>query len=190
MQKYFWCLFIQKRSLIFGPSLVCLSYQLMNLLHFNPLWTGHRSHTFPIPTIFNNIYITFFGPVATHVLQVTTYYGILCYFIIVSQSTHKLFWYVARLGNKFIVIVIVKSSLFNVCVNKVHCTCIYNTGCSEWTYQCSDGCIPISLYCIFYYTGCSEGTYQCSDGQCIPISLYCDFRKDCLDGSDEQNCGM
>ena len=161
MQKYFWCLL----SLIFGSSLVCLSNQLMNLLHFNPLWTGHRSHTFPIPTIFNNIYITFLGPVATQVLQVTTYYGILCCFIIVSQSTHKLFWYVARLGNKLIVIVIVKSSLFNVCVNKVHCTCIYNTGCSE-------------------------GTYQCSDGQCIPISLYCDFRKDCLDGSDEQNCGM
>jgi hypothetical protein len=29
----------------------------------------------------------------------------------------------------------------------------------------------------------------CSDNRSLPKALECDFKWDCLDGSDEQNCG-
>ncbi|XP_066440821.1 MAM and LDL-receptor class A domain-containing protein 1 [Eleutherodactylus coqui] len=36
---------------------------------------------------------------------------------------------------------------------------------------------------------CSVDEYVCrSTGDCIPITKLCDFREDCLDGSDEDNC--
>ncbi len=36
-----------------------------------------------------------------------------------------------------------------------------------------------------------EGTYfTCHDGSKIPASFYCDSKRDCLDDSDELNCGQ
>ena len=30
--------------------------------------------------------------------------------------------------------------------------------------------------------------FQCKSGECIPMTRFCDFRTDCKDGSDENNC--
>ena len=43
----------------------------------------------------------------------------------------------------------------------------------------------------FYLTGtkCSVAEFQCKTmSSCIPLSWQCDNDKDCLDGSDEENC--
>ena len=37
---------------------------------------------------------------------------------------------------------------------------------------------------------CSDGEYQCYDGQCLSKRAMCDGVPDCLDSSDELNCGM
>jgi hypothetical protein len=31
---------------------------------------------------------------------------------------------------------------------------------------------------------------MCSSGQCIPAYEWCDLKEDCIDESDEQDCGM
>lgn len=36
---------------------------------------------------------------------------------------------------------------------------------------------------------CGSDQYMCDSGQCIAISFYCDFKYDCLDHSDESQCG-
>ena len=50
----------------------------------------------------------------------------------------------------------------------------------------------INLLCFVYIvTSCDSTTqFPCSDtGQCIPVQLRCNNVSDCLDGSDEFECG-
>ncbi|RWS24580.1 G-protein coupled receptor GRL101-like protein, partial [Leptotrombidium deliense] len=36
---------------------------------------------------------------------------------------------------------------------------------------------------------CGANRFKCRNGQCIPFKWVCDWRPDCIDGSDEANCG-
>lgn len=36
---------------------------------------------------------------------------------------------------------------------------------------------------------CDIDQFQCKNGHCIPIRWRCDADPDCMDGSDEENCG-
>lgn len=36
---------------------------------------------------------------------------------------------------------------------------------------------------------CRQDDFTCDDGECIHESQRCDRRRDCRDGSDENNCG-
>ena len=97
------------------------SYNILIVYNDNGYHISNTSQTFPIPTIFNNIYITFFGACGktAYRLHRSTapppphlYYAIL-------QSTHKLLYYVARFGNKI----------------HCHCPChITNVSTSEYIY--------------------------------------------------------
>ena len=35
---------------------------------------------------------------------------------------------------------------------------------------------------------CGTNMFECEDGECIPVTLRCDFRSDCADASDEEDC--
>ena len=37
--------------------------------------------------------------------------------------------------------------------------------------------------------GCTENHFQCKDGKCIDIEAKCDREYDCVDESDEHDCG-
>ena len=36
---------------------------------------------------------------------------------------------------------------------------------------------------------CDASEFRCNSGQCIKISDRCNLKADCVDGSDEMNCG-
>lgn len=36
---------------------------------------------------------------------------------------------------------------------------------------------------------CAENMFRCSDGTCIDTRRVCDGREDCIDRSDEKECG-
>ena len=36
--------------------------------------------------------------------------------------------------------------------------------------------------------GCQTTEFRCRSGDCVPYSSYCDNRRDCEDGSDEEDC--
>jgi len=39
------------------------------------------------------------------------------------------------------------------------------------------------------FRSCTEHEFQCSDGSCITLTWKCDLERDCIDGSDEVDCG-
>lgn len=39
------------------------------------------------------------------------------------------------------------------------------------------------------YKKCKTEDFQCKNGRCIPASWRCDGNADCIDNSDEDNCG-
>lgn len=41
---------------------------------------------------------------------------------------------------------------------------------------------------LFTLVPCDESEYQCRNGLCVLKEDQCNGYKDCLDGSDEQNC--
>jgi len=44
--------------------------------------------------------------------------------------------------------------------------------------------------CFFIFTVvCKDDEFKC-DKKCKPSSLKCDFVHNCLDGTDEEGCGM
>lgn len=47
----------------------------------------------------------------------------------------------------------------------------------------------IELNTIVEHMTCKSSQWQCHTGQCIDKDRRCDFLRDCLDGSDEKNCG-
>ena len=38
-------------------------------------------------------------------------------------------------------------------------------------------------------SSCGLGEFKCANGNCIPSGRVCDRRNDCLDNSDEDDCG-
>jgi len=39
------------------------------------------------------------------------------------------------------------------------------------------------------FRSCTEHEFRCSDGSCITLTWKCDLERDCIDGSDELDCG-
>ena len=42
---------------------------------------------------------------------------------------------------------------------------------------------------VFVNIGCTQNQFQCKDDKCIDIEAKCDREYDCVDESDEHNCG-
>ena len=40
------------------------------------------------------------------------------------------------------------------------------------------------------HTSCSSHDFTCDSGHCVPRSARCNDYHDCVDGSDEDNCGI
>lgn len=49
-------------------------------------------------------------------------------------------------------------------------------------------CIANTSHCNEFNTGCFNDTFQCRNGQCISWYFVCNGRKNCEDGSDEEEC--
>jgi len=48
----------------------------------------------------------------------------------------------------------------------------------------------IIMMMIFHcFRSCTEHEFRCSDGSCITLTWKCDLERDCIDGSDEVDCG-
>ena len=46
-----------------------------------------------------------------------------------------------------------------------------------------------NMFYIMYLTECTIGQFRCNNNECIDSSRKCNGVKDCVDGSDEQECG-
>ncbi|WAR02785.1 MLRP2-like protein [Mya arenaria] len=65
----------------------------------------------------------------------------------------------------------------------------FSIGCKRSTSQFPPGfSVPPSVGPTVSPT-CGAGQFQCPAGKCIPTTQVCNFNDDCLDGSDEINCG-
>ena len=42
---------------------------------------------------------------------------------------------------------------------------------------------------ILCFRSCTEHEFRCSDGSCVTLTWKCDLERDCIDGSDELECG-
>ena len=40
------------------------------------------------------------------------------------------------------------------------------------------------------YRDCYAGEFRCNNSECKMVAYLCDGQPDCLDGSDEHNCGI
>ena len=50
--------------------------------------------------------------------------------------------------------------------------------------------IHIFRYSTLLFSECGLEQFRCSNGDCVSLSVRCDFRANCVDGSDERDCGM
>lgn len=53
--------------------------------------------------------------------------------------------------------------------------------------------MPYKIIHVWFYTDCEnrkcpDDQFHCDDGHCIKRNWTCDGDKDCIDGTDEQNC--
>lgn len=47
----------------------------------------------------------------------------------------------------------------------------------------------IKLVFLAVFPNCTTEEWQCENRQCIRSNQHCDLIQDCIDGSDERNCG-
>ncbi len=59
------------------------------------------------------------------------------------------------------------------------------------TYSYTIACTYVVIFSyIFSGDGCGSLSFQCDSGQCVSLNDYCDYKQDCQDGSDENECGI
>jgi hypothetical protein len=63
-------------------------------------------------------------------------------------------------------------------------------GTSLWTiYNDTKACSPNGTYSAWLtMTACNDTEYTCASGNCVPMEQRCDGKRQCADGTDEQNC--
>ncbi|GFR31960.1 low-density lipoprotein receptor-related protein [Trichonephila clavata] len=71
--------------------------------------------------------------------------------------------------------------------------CLSHSQCQarDQNSRCEGGrceCVIDTPTCSSVNTRCLNDTFQCTSGQCISWYFVCDGEKNCLDGTDEENC--